>query len=217
MKTERTKPYAWTTWLTKLLAGEAQCRFALWFRAHYKYDKIEDPSFDLAKWSANHNALVDRRQQLLEAEGWECQREDENAFKLEGRSVIFAGKPDLYATHLDIYDPLVSDGKTGKQRNSDWWQVLVYMYALPRTWVNAAMRLTGEIVYTDARIVPVPAADLTRDRATEIQNWLRLAGWHEPPKASPSAGECARCDIPKTCCPDRIEQDKTAAFHTNDF
>ena len=38
MTIQRQTPYIWVTWLTKLLAGEAQCDWASWFKAHNKYD-----------------------------------------------------------------------------------------------------------------------------------------------------------------------------------
>src|SRR2546426_12613973 len=54
----REGPYIWVTWLSKLLAGEAHCEWALWFKAHHKYDKRLDESFDLASWAARHAELV---------------------------------------------------------------------------------------------------------------------------------------------------------------
>jgi len=40
MSVLRRSPYIWVTWLTKLMAGEAQCEWASWFKAHHKYDKL---------------------------------------------------------------------------------------------------------------------------------------------------------------------------------
>jgi hypothetical protein len=53
-------PYIWVTWLTKLLAGEDQCQYAPWFKAHFKFDKV-DRGFDLAAWTAEHAAMVRAR------------------------------------------------------------------------------------------------------------------------------------------------------------
>ena len=36
MPQPREHPYIWTTWLAKLLAGDAHCQWAGWFRAHYQ-------------------------------------------------------------------------------------------------------------------------------------------------------------------------------------
>ena len=37
---ERSNPFIWVSWLSKLMAGEKQCEWASWFRAHYIWDKV---------------------------------------------------------------------------------------------------------------------------------------------------------------------------------
>ena len=51
MAVERSCPYIGVTWLTKLMAGESQCEWASWFRAHYNWDKPAS-DFDVAKWTS---------------------------------------------------------------------------------------------------------------------------------------------------------------------
>ena len=43
MPRPREHPYIWTTWLARLLAGQDQCEWAGWFRAHYQ-DWTKPPS-----------------------------------------------------------------------------------------------------------------------------------------------------------------------------
>ena len=96
-ETRRGKPYVWVTWITKLLGGQQQCAWASWFKARFKYEKLEEGSFDSAAWSARHAELVRRRAAELGEEGWAVTLENENGFKLEGRSGVLSGKPDIVA------------------------------------------------------------------------------------------------------------------------
>ena len=42
-------PYLWVTSVTKHLNGENNCKFAPWFKAHFKYTK-EHSGFDQMQW-----------------------------------------------------------------------------------------------------------------------------------------------------------------------
>jgi hypothetical protein len=45
---KRSKPYAWVTWLAKLMAEEKQCQYAVWLLTQYQFDKLPS-SFDTSK------------------------------------------------------------------------------------------------------------------------------------------------------------------------
>ena len=190
--THRPFPFIWPTWITGLLAGDKQCRWAAWYRAHYRYEKRPDQNFDSAAWTASHNALVQRRKAALEADGWRVTLEGQNDFKLVGRTAVLSGKPDLLA--FKDGQALVSDEKTGKKKNADFWQVLIYMLALPRKRSDL-VRLRGEVVYSDDLVVPVAPEELTPQRSEQIFAMLRLVGGDEPPERVPSENECSFCDI----------------------
>ena len=65
----RDQPYVWTTWLSRLLAGEAHCEWATWFRAHYQ-DWVKPPSdFDQTRWMMDHTELVNQARESREAHG----------------------------------------------------------------------------------------------------------------------------------------------------
>lgn len=68
MATKRPKPYVWASWITKLLAGESQCAWAAWFRAHHRYDKLPRDA-DLAAWTSGHTAMVGERSRVLTEDG----------------------------------------------------------------------------------------------------------------------------------------------------
>jgi hypothetical protein len=90
------------------------------------------------------------------------------------------------------------DAKSGKKRESDHWQVLIYMFALPLSWLGKAVVLAGGVEYPDG-MVPVRAlGDLERER---IAATIRRVTALEAPDATPSAQECKYCDVAK--CPVR--------------
>jgi hypothetical protein len=184
-------PYVWPTWLTGLLSGDKQCTWALWYRAHFKYEKRRDDSFDSAAWSAGHQSLLLRRVKELSAEGWTCRVESQNDFKLKGRTALLSGKPDILAERNGEW--LVVDCKTGRARNSDFFQVLLYMLAVPRS-VAGIGRLRGEVCYPDRSVDVAPEA-LTPLHEESIFAMLRVAGQDEAPEHVPSANECRFCDV----------------------
>lgn len=77
-------PYLYVTWLAKHLSGESQCLWSLWFQARYKYEKAPSSDFDVAAWSADHDALVNARVPALEAGGYTVTKENENYWQLKG-------------------------------------------------------------------------------------------------------------------------------------
>ncbi|MBD1997947.1 hypothetical protein H6G00_15150 [Leptolyngbya sp. FACHB-541] len=112
-------PSIWVTWLARLMADEVQCRWAIWFRTHYKYEKLSS-NFDSAKWNANHQALLRRRAAELETEGYTLYLEGENWFEITGRSFLVkvSGKPDILA--IADQQGYLEDCKTGRKKNSDF-------------------------------------------------------------------------------------------------
>ena len=66
---KRDFPFVYPTWITGLLSGVKQCRYAAWYKAQHTYDKRPDPTFNSADYNARHAQLVTRRKKELEAEG----------------------------------------------------------------------------------------------------------------------------------------------------
>jgi CRISPR/Cas system-associated exonuclease Cas4 (RecB family) len=204
-------PFIWPTWITGLLSGDKQCEFAPWYRAHYRYEKRQDGTFDSAAWTAAHNALVKVRLAELLADGWTCTLEAQNDFRLKGKAALLSGKPDIVAVRGA--EALVVDCKTGKPRNSDFFQVLIYMVALARTRPDLPT-LRGEVCYSDHRI-PIAADALTPEREAHIFAALRRVGGNERPRTTPSAQECAFCDVAD--CRDRVEKDESQTVSVGEF
>lgn len=194
------KPYIWATWLAKLLGGQ-QCVWAAWFKAHYKYEKFEEQAADLVKWNQDHERLMRARKRELEAEGWTCFVEEQNAFALEGQAAIVAGKADLIAVKGDHV--LVIDGKTGRERESDIWQVLIYLFALPKSRPDLPKNVEGEVHYTNGDVNLTPL-ELTPERVQQIVDLVKVVGADTPPAKKPSRDECRRCNIGARDCPERV-------------
>jgi CRISPR/Cas system-associated exonuclease Cas4 (RecB family) len=196
------KPYIWATWLSKLLGGD-QCLWSGWFKAHFKYEKFEKQAEQLAEWNRDHGRLMRDRRTELEEAGWTVFVENQNEFKLEGETATVAGKPDIIATmpgHL-----LVVDGKTGRQRDSDIWQMLLYLFALPKSRPDLVGALVGELQYKrgDVRITVKPS-QLTSARRSDLITMIRTLASDTPPSKAPSRHECERCNIGPQDCPERF-------------
>ncbi len=200
---ERSNPFIWVSWLSKLMAGEKQCEWASWFRAHYIWGKLPS-GLDVAKWTANHAQLLRARRTALEAEGFTVYTEDQNSFTLQGKTGIeVSGKPDIVA--IRDKEAYVEDCKTGSPRHSDHFQVLVYMLSLPYVkgpWKG--LKLNGRIVYSDT-VVDVPSSKIDTDLKGLFRQTVLAIGGKEHAPRIPSWGECRYCDISKADCPQRIE------------
>jgi PD-(D/E)XK nuclease superfamily len=201
----RDKPYLWPSLIKKLLAGEAHCEWAAWFCAHHtQYDR-RPSDFDFAQWNAEHAELVRTRASALRASGFTVSVEGQNQFRLPGHSgAVLRGTPDIVA--IKESDALVIDCKTGRPRDSDYFQVLIYMLALPHArpqWQGK--RLAGEVQYRD-RSVTISPEELTPDMQTRIWQLLkRVSGVAALPRV-PSYAECSYCDLTATDCSERVEQ-----------
>lgn len=198
------KPYIWATWIAKLLGGD-QCLYSAWFRAHFQHAKFEEEASQLAEWNRDHTALMRQVRADLEENGWQCRVESENDFKLEGTLATVAGKPDLVATmpgHM-----LVVDGKTGKRRDSDVWQVLIYLYAIQLQHPDLTVSLAGEVFYKGASI-SVRASELNEARREDIVRMVKVVAAATPPAKAPSRSECKRCNIGPLDCPDRVMHER---------
>lgn len=205
--TARPEPYIWVTWLTGLLAGEKQCLFAPWVKAHFRIEKLER-GFDLEAWKIEHTDMLRRRARELEAEGYVVSLEDQNAFKLRGQAGTLAGKIDLIAVRGD--DVRIVDCKSGEARSADVQQVLSYLFALPLVRPSVrGKRLVGELQYKTRR-VEIQPEEFTPALRQRIVDTIKQTCDRARPSATPSAAECRWCDVGPHDCPDRIEQAEPA-------
>ena len=211
-------PYFWVSWLTKLLSGENECRWAAWFKSRYSYDKYDDGLFDSAAWSAEHSEMVTTRSAELIKKGYRVTIEGENDFKLVGETATLAGKPDIVA--VKGRNVLIVDCKSGKRRDSDWWQVLIYLFALPKARKDllpaGKFQLRGEVQYKLGIVADVELSALASGRETQIvKAIMALAG--EEARRVPSKRECRYCNIGPADCDDRATDEPHKEAETSIF
>jgi hypothetical protein len=216
MAVRRSDPYIWVTWLTKLLAGESQCEWSAWFRAHHRdYDRLP-ADFDVATWTLEHNELVQHRREQLLDEGYQVFVEDENAFKRVGKTgIVVSGKPDLLA--LRDGKGVIEDCKTGRPRTSDQLQVVVYMILLPIGNPRCAnVRLSGRVTYKTGAI-DVPAAAIDEPMRTRFVDLVQRVGGEKPLAKNPVWSECRWCDIGPNDCLYRVDEPPESAEAETDL
>jgi len=215
MTVPRDGSYIWVTWITGLMAADRHCEWSVWFRAHFQgYDKV--PShFDLAAWKAAHGEMVRARAEELRGEGYSVFVEDQNKFSLPGKAATLGGVPDLVAVREG--QGLVVDCKSGKQRDSDSFQVLTYMLVLPLTH-EACRRvsLAGEVQYRDSRLRIEPE-QLTDELKGLIRATIERVGGEEPLPRVPSLSECRFCDLTAADCPERVDEARGVSVVDHDL
>lgn len=200
----RSEVYCWSTWLAQLLGGSV-CEWRVWFLSHYQHDKRpEEEAEKLVEWNRQHNAMMAARTIELQEMGWTVRREQE--FKVKGQRVpaTLAGKMDLVA----IEPPggrnrlLIVDGKTGKPRQSDVWQVRLYMFAAALVYPPARGRLVvGELQYkgSDDYVTVI----LEAEHVDAIKEAIARIAADDPLPRVPDAFGCKRCNVREEDCADR--------------
>ena len=152
----------------------------------------------------------------LQAEGVTVYTEDQNSFRIKGKTgIVVSGKADIVAITEDA--AFVEDCKTGDPRTSDNMQVMIYLLTLPIAVEHCKGRsLEGRIIYKNAT-VDVSSSKVNDDLKQLFKKTVLTIGGPEPPKKAPSWGECHYCDISKTDCPERIDAEPTVGAEDHDL
>lgn len=187
----RSRASVWAKGLAKFLSGEDHCWYKVWLQSTHWIEKIPQTPEDTARMRGHmdkHEAIAKRRAVVLRAAGYVVKMEDDTSFKVEGRTADLTGKCDIVA--MKDGQALVVDAKGGRPRDADHWQVRIYLWALPRTWLKGH-ELRGEIQYeTEAVVVRgLEAGDLEA-----IAHAVRMASGEKPVR-TPSKWECDYCPI----------------------
>jgi hypothetical protein len=218
MATRRTQPYVWTTWITKLLSGECSCEWATWFKAHYRDFEQASDTFDSVGWQVQHTDLLRRVREQIAAEGrYAITVEGQNLFKLTGSVGTLSGKPDLIAVNGN--SGFILDAKTGQPRAADRVQILLYMWAVPRSLPKFKnVTFDGKVCYTNGESI-VFAQDLTPSFIQSVREMLWRVCDSTPAFKVPSAGECRYCKITAADCSERVDEaaDDCPSAETDEF
>jgi hypothetical protein len=197
-------PSIWVTWLAKLMTDEIHCSWSVWFRTHYKYEKL-NRNFDSAKWNANHQALLNDRLADLQVQSFKVFAEGENWFEIIGKSYLVkvSGKPDILAIRNG--QAWVEDCKTGKKKNSDLYQILLYMLLLPLSHQKCrATKLEGRLVYPDT-VMEISSDQVNKEFKAQFRETIAMLSQPVCPRKVACFQECQYCDISAQYCPERVE------------
>ena len=178
---------------------------------------MKPPSdFDHSQWMLDHTALVNRERDSHEGWGYTVYTENQNAFRLRGRSATLAGKPDLIA--VKGHEAAIIDAKTGKPSPAHVVQVKIYQCAVPKALAqHRGTEFRGHVVYADGKQVGVPVSGLDKEFVERLGALIRRLAADTPARRVPSLAECRFCDITGADCPDRIQGGTGEEGTTEDF
>src|SRR5205823_6393587 len=99
--------------------------------------------------------MLHRRADDLRKQGYEVFIEAQNRFNLKGHVATVGGTPDIVAIRKQ--DLWVIDCKSGQQKDSHFYQVLIYMLMLPLTHPACRGRsIHGELQYKSYSTIIMP-------------------------------------------------------------
>ena len=153
----------------------------------------------------------------LKEKGYAVYVEGENWFEVLGQqhTIRVAGKPDIVAVRGD--DAWVEDCKTGKPKNADLYQVLLYMLLVPLSVERCrGLRLEGRLVYMD-NIIHVPAGQVNAELKAQLREAIATLSGTTSARKVPSFQECRFCDIPFQCCPERVDNLPDQSLKSHDL
>jgi hypothetical protein len=205
--------YVWVTWLSKLMAGEVNCHWGAWFKAHYTDYKTPPIDAQLASWTVEHNQYLTELINERKALGEITYKEDQNKFRVRRPSgLVIAGKPDLITYTKATGQYTVYDVKTGKQRQSDIIQVMLYCYCLPyASPIYKGKALDGCVIYKTDR-VEVPSKMVDDAFTKKAVYFLNLIETPNAPDKCPSSVECEYCELSAQDCPEKVQASETDDF-----
>ena len=201
--TPRDLPYLTVKWLARLMAGESNCLYSTWFRAHHKGFAKAPSDFNMAKWQMDHTRMALRLREEFDPNVYRILIESQAKFTMTGKGFVMTGKPDLVVIGPNDSGLCVYDCKTGKPRVSDQVQVMIYMYGF-REYRERGVPVTGCVLYPDSRVV-IPETAVDDDFVDNLGEWIFRVITPRAGLQVPSSQECAFCDITRADCAERME------------
>ncbi len=146
--------------------------------------------------------MVRARVLELEQLGIAVSVENQNDFKWKGNSAIISGKPDIVHKDSIVVDAdIIEDMKTGRKKDSDWWQGFIYFEAFRRLGKSI-----HEVILrykSGAEPYVIRQGDLTTDRLGQLFLLVKQVSSESEPLKRPSRHECAFCDVTEQDCDKR--------------
>lgn len=199
------------------MVGENSCEWAAWFQAqHDGRSWTAVPStFDLVNWQVQHTAAVANCRQQWEEQEYTTFCENQNSFTLRGKTAALGGKPDLVA--IKGNRGTIVDVKTGSPSPAHGVQVMLYMFAVPRSLRQYRdVEFDGRVVYNDHE-VSVPASAVDDTFIENLSALIHRLASSTPARKVPSLGECRFFRISSLDCSERIEKNEAIEGTTDEF
>lgn len=194
----RKQPIIYATWLKNYLIGDNLCRWSIWHRIHYEYEKAKS-DFDTVHYNMEHSTLRHEVQQRYARDGFEVV--PELKLSISGEKAQFIGRIDLIALRED--KNLIIECKTGKPRAADKIQLMLYIWALSKTYGRfRGATFDGLIVYKNHEI-EISAIEVDEVFVNNFKEFTSDILKGEPDRKHPSARECDWCGIAN--CDERAE------------
>lgn len=196
----RDNPYLWVTWLAENMSGDVSCQWKNWFRAHHKLAQ-EEPSGDMTSWRMAHTLMLSQWTQRLRAQGARVLNEYEVRMRFPQLRSTLSGKADLIAIQGD--DVTIIDCKTGRPKDRDKVQVMLYMHGLA-TFDPAfsSSRIRGLVAYQDEADFEIP--ELPAGFTQSLEHFVGLLSDDEEAAPRVPGNDCRFCPITRLDCPEKV-------------
>ena len=145
----------------------------------------------MTEHNIRHTAIRDKLRANLESR--ECELFLEKDVEYKTPNVLIKGKIDALAVKDDY--GMVFEVKSGRKRDSDRAQLMIYMWMLKRRYNRFKnIMLDGMLVYENAKI-KVSSLEINDSFNENFVNLVRNLLKEEPPRKYPSYDECRWCNI----------------------
>lgn len=186
----RKQPFIYVTWLKNYLIGDDLCRWSVWHRIYHHYEEAKS-NFDSVRYTIEHTAMRERVQKHFAQNGYEVL--PEVPVSIYGKVAQLKGRIDLVALRND--KNLIVEVKTGRPRPSDKIQLMLYLWALPKTYSRfRGASFDGLLIY-DSHEIEISALEVDEVFVNHFKQFTQDILSNEPDRKYPSPRECAWCRI----------------------
>jgi CRISPR/Cas system-associated exonuclease Cas4 (RecB family) len=197
----RKQPFIYVTWLKDFLIGDYLCKWSIWHRIFYDYEKAPS-DFDSVRYNMEHTAMRSEVMQRYSSAGYEVI--PELSVKVSGEIATLKGKIDLIALRED--HPLIIEIKTGTPRPADKIQLLLYLWAIKRAYSRFRdIPFDGLLIYKSHEI-EISALEIDESFIKNFQKFMKEILHGEPDRKYPNKNECRFCKIGD--CDERLEKEE---------
>lgn len=177
--------------IAKHLIGESQCLLQYYLQAHYQLASNKN----YISYKMRHQSFLKQRKQFWIAEGYSVSCEKQNLMSfLTKKGAKFIGNPDLYVKEINHFEEL----KTGKPKESDIVQLMLYMAAAP--YIHGLSEIpSGQVRYSDGSFKDVLPEEITQEFKDQVTQLIGVLVADQIPEPEPSQRDCRFCTFNNYC------------------